>query len=164
MSLYKQWKALAEKERSEEEYESYWKTYFEKEKENYQYILENHSEVISGKLTELATKFNMDSVTMVGFLDGINSSLAESIKIDEVEEESDIQLKLDFEKLYFNMLDAKADWLYNLSEWDEVLDEEKRKQITKEFRQSKIAVSSKVGRNEPCPCGSGKKYKKCCGQ
>lgn len=24
--------------------------------------------------------------------------------------------------------------------------------------------SDKVGRNEPCPCGSGKKYKKCCGQ
>ena len=21
----------------------------------------------------------------------------------------------------------------------------------------------KVGRNDPCPCGSGKKYKKCCG-
>jgi len=25
------------------------------------------------------------------------------------------------------------------------------------------AVSSKIGRNDPCPCGSGKKYKKCCG-
>ena len=25
------------------------------------------------------------------------------------------------------------------------------------------AVSQKIGRNEPCPCGSGKKYKKCCG-
>jgi len=25
-------------------------------------------------------------------------------------------------------------------------------------------VEKKVGRNEPCPCGSGKKYKKCCGQ
>ncbi|NLB77381.1 MAG: hypothetical protein GX796_00625, partial [Clostridiaceae bacterium] len=25
------------------------------------------------------------------------------------------------------------------------------------------AVSTKVGRNDPCPCGSGKKYKKCCG-
>jgi hypothetical protein len=24
------------------------------------------------------------------------------------------------------------------------------------------AVSTKIGRNEPCPCGSGKKYKKCC--
>jgi preprotein translocase subunit SecA len=23
--------------------------------------------------------------------------------------------------------------------------------------------SNKIGRNEPCPCGSGKKYKKCCG-
>jgi len=24
-------------------------------------------------------------------------------------------------------------------------------------------VSGKTGRNDPCPCGSGKKYKKCCG-
>jgi uncharacterized protein YecA (UPF0149 family) len=23
--------------------------------------------------------------------------------------------------------------------------------------------SEKIGRNDPCPCGSGKKYKKCCG-
>ncbi len=28
----------------------------------------------------------------------------------------------------------------------------------------KPAVSQKIGRNDPCPCGSGKKYKKCCGQ
>lgn len=27
-----------------------------------------------------------------------------------------------------------------------------------------IIAEKKVGRNEPCPCGSGKKYKKCCGQ
>ena len=25
-------------------------------------------------------------------------------------------------------------------------------------------IGKKVGRNEPCPCGSGKKYKKCCGK
>jgi SEC-C motif-containing protein len=30
--------------------------------------------------------------------------------------------------------------------------------------KSPPAISSKVGRNAPCPCGSGKKYKKCCGQ
>lgn len=29
--------------------------------------------------------------------------------------------------------------------------------------QQPIRVEQKVGRNEPCPCGSGKKYKKCCG-
>lgn len=26
-----------------------------------------------------------------------------------------------------------------------------------------IGSNKKIGRNEPCPCGSGKKYKKCCG-
>ena len=25
-------------------------------------------------------------------------------------------------------------------------------------------INKKVKRNEPCPCGSGKKYKKCCGK
>ena len=25
-------------------------------------------------------------------------------------------------------------------------------------------ASSKIGRNDPCPCGSGKKLKKCCGK
>jgi SWIM/SEC-C metal-binding protein len=28
--------------------------------------------------------------------------------------------------------------------------------------QQQNIISIKVGRNEPCPCGSGKKYKKCC--
>jgi SWIM/SEC-C metal-binding protein len=27
-----------------------------------------------------------------------------------------------------------------------------------------MTAEKKVGRNEPCPCGSGKKYKNCCGQ
>ena len=26
-----------------------------------------------------------------------------------------------------------------------------------------VVKTQKVGRNDPCPCGSGKKYKKCCG-
>lgn len=29
--------------------------------------------------------------------------------------------------------------------------------------QAPVRNESKVGRNDPCPCGSGKKYKKCCG-
>ncbi len=33
-----------------------------------------------------------------------------------------------------------------------------------EEKQRPIRVATKVGRNDPCPCGSGKKYKKCCGQ
>jgi preprotein translocase subunit SecA len=30
-------------------------------------------------------------------------------------------------------------------------------------RPAADAAASKVGRNDPCPCGSGRKYKKCCG-
>ena len=30
-------------------------------------------------------------------------------------------------------------------------------------KASPVKKAPKVGRNDPCPCGSGKKYKKCCG-
>jgi preprotein translocase subunit SecA len=33
-----------------------------------------------------------------------------------------------------------------------------------ERKQPQKAAGKKVGRNEPCPCGSGKKYKHCCGR
>jgi len=35
--------------------------------------------------------------------------------------------------------------------------------LEKLLKPSRPTESMKVGRNEPCPCGSGKKYKKCCG-
>ena len=85
--------------------------------------------------------------------------------METLEETTELALDVDYEKLFFNMLEAKAKWLSSLPEWDGVLSEEKRREITKEWRISKQAVSEKtVGRNDPCPCGSGKKYKKCCGK
>jgi len=33
----------------------------------------------------------------------------------------------------------------------------------REKKQGTVRKEASVGRNEPCPCGSGKKYKKCCG-
>ena len=33
--------------------------------------------------------------------------------------------------------------------------------IDKEYKREPLKVGPKIGRNEPCPCGSGKKYKKC---
>ena len=36
-------------------------------------------------------------------------------------------------------------------------------QRTPKSKSQPITVDKKVGRNEPCPCGSGKKYKKCHG-
>lgn len=37
-----------------------------------------------------------------------------------------------------------------------------RRRATQAVRASQAPKGSKVGRNDPCPCGSGKKYKKCC--
>ncbi|MFZ5989914.1 MAG: SEC-C metal-binding domain-containing protein [Bacillota bacterium] len=162
-SLHEQWKELADTERSEKEYNEFWNTYLEKETKNYENILEKHDEVISGKLSELSEKFDMDPITFIGFMDGINTSLVESVNLDELSEDSDVKLEVDYEKLYYNMLDAKAHWLYNLPQWDDVLSKDRRNEITKDYNRDHIAVSNKVGRNDPCPCGSGKKYKKCCG-
>jgi len=163
MSLYKQWTELTEKKMTKNEYEAFWSDYFEKEKEVYASILANNNKIIKGKLSDVAKEYDMDPVVFTGFLDGINTSLVEELDLESLEEDTELNAEIDYEKLYYNMLNAKADWLYNLPEWDGILDEEKRKEITKEYRTSKIAVSNKVGRNDPCPCGSGKKYKKCCG-
>ena len=164
MGLYEQWKDMAENERGQAEQEAFWNGYLEQEKENYKYILENHMNKLEGTLEELAAKFHMEPVVFAGFLDGINTSLAAELDMDSLAADSVLAAEIDYEKLYWNMHEAKADWLYNLEQWDGVLTRERRDEITKQFRQSKMAVSNKIGRNDPCPCGSGKKYKKCCGR
>ncbi|WP_313585085.1 SEC-C metal-binding domain-containing protein, partial [Lacrimispora sp.] len=81
-----------------------------------------------------------------------------------MDEQTVVKLEIDPEKLYYNMVEAKAEWLYNLPEWDAILSEEKKKELYKKQKASgTIVKGAKVGRNDPCPCGSGKKYKKCCG-
>ena len=37
------------------------------------------------------------------------------------------------------------------------------KKAMNEEPEAKPTSSEKTGRNDPCPCGSGKKFKKCCG-
>jgi preprotein translocase subunit SecA len=34
----------------------------------------------------------------------------------------------------------------------------------KSQKMQPVRVEKKIGRNDPCPCGSGKKYKNCCGK
>ena len=75
------------------------------------------------------------------------------------------------------MMQIRADIVFhifhlNLDMFDEHEIEERRERELEELnmiggdetstKQAARAVN-KVGRNDPCPCGSGKKYKKCCG-
>ena len=161
MSLYKEWNRLLDEQENEEEF---WKEFLLKEKNTYELLLENSDKKEYGTIKELGEKYNLTPVEVVGFIDGINTSLVSSVDLEGLDELTDVKLDIDFEKLYYNMLDARAEWLYNLEQWDGVLTKERRKEIKKEYNKSRIAVSNKVGRNEPCPCGSGKKYKKCCGR
>ena len=46
-----------------------------------------------------------------------------------------------------------------------VLTLHERETLEKVYKKSKTVIKGdKVGRNDPCPCGSGKKYKHCCGR
>ena len=162
-TLYEQWKDLIENQ-TEETFEAFWKEYSETETRVYAHILESKEPRLTGKFSELAAKFEADPVIFMGFLDGIQTSLNNPFELDAVTEDTDIDLDIDFEKLYFNMLKADADYLYTLKAWEGIFSEDKIMQIIKDFKRSKIVHKEKEpGRNDPCPCGSGKKYKKCCG-
>ncbi len=163
MTLYEQWTNLANMAQTQQQQQAFWEEYFAQETEVYKIILADTKKKYAGTLKDVAEQVGMEPVVFCGFIDGINTSLTTEIELESLAEDKEIALDIEFEKLFFNMLDAKAKWLYTLPEWEDVLSEEKRDEITKEWRLSKQAVSEKsVGRNDACPCGSGKKYKKCC--
>ena len=165
MGLLQAWRELAySTEVSKQESDAFWANYFEIEKGIYEKILARKT-AVKGTVADLAKKFDTEVMIMVGFLDGINDSLKKPNPIEEMTEEIEVSLAYDKEKLYYNMHEAKASWLYELKEWDGVLSAEKRHEITKQYRASKVFVKENtVRRNDPCPCGSGKKYKNCCGK
>lgn len=165
-SLLEQWRDMAyDQKKTREQLKSLWDAYFEVEKGVYEQLLAEPDVEIKGTVKELAEKYDMDLMTMVGFLDGINDSLKETNPIETMDENTEVSLAFDKEKLYKNMVDARAEWLYELPQWNDIYDEETRKRLFLEQRKSgTIRKEKKIGRNDPCPCGSGKKYKKCCGR
>ena len=166
MALLQEWRDYAYKfDDRTAEGQQFWLNYFNIEKGIYEKLLADKDTVVSGTVKELADKYETELQMFVGFLDGINDSLKEANPIEEMDENTQVSLDIDFEKLYYNMVGCRAEWLYNLKEWDDILTEERRKELYKESRNSTTVVKGKkIGRNDPCPCGSGKKYKKCCGK
>lgn len=166
MALLEQWRSVAYSETANKgELQRMWAAYFQKEKEIYQQLLKDPKKEVKGTVKELAEKFQVDIMTMTGFLDGINDSLVKANDIEAMEEDTKVSLKFDIELLYKNMVGAQADWLYELEEWEAILTEDRRRELYKEQKTSTTIIKEdKVYPNDPCPCGSGKKYKKCCGK
>jgi len=166
MALLQEWQKIAYNEKTNKgELQRFWQNYFLLEKGIYESLLENPDEVVEGTVKELADKYEVSVMEMTGFLDGINDSLVEANPIEEMTEDTVVNLHFDKERLYKNMVDAKADWLYNIPAWEKIFDADKRKALYLEQKKSgTVVVGKKIGRNDPCPCGSGKKYKQCCGR
>ena len=166
MALLEEWRAYAyDQQADQNKMQAFWADYFQKEKGVYEQLLENPDEEVRGTVQELADRYNIPLETMVGFLDGINDSLKEKNPLETLEEDTVVNLGFDKEMLYRNMVDAKADWLYNLEGWNSIFDEETRKKLYLEAKKMNTIIKpKKIGRNDPCPCGSGKKYKKCHGR
>ncbi len=166
MALLEKWREVAYNESmGQDKLQRLWNAYFAEEKNIYAQLLENPDEVVKGTVKELAEKYQVSVMTMVGFLDGINDSLVEPNPIEEMEEDTEVSLAFDKALLYKNMVAAEAEWLYGLEQWENIFDEETRKALYKEQKSSATVVKeAKVYPNDPCPCGSGKKFKKCCGR
>lgn len=165
-TLLEQWKDIAYDETADRgQLQNFWGSYFQIEKEIYEKLLSNPDEEVRGTVKELAERYGQDVMTMVGFLDGIDESLVVPNPIDTMDEDTVVNLVFDKEKLYKNMVAARADWLYELPQWEEIFSESELKKLYKEQKESTtIRKGKKIGRNDPCPCGSGKKYKQCCGK
>jgi len=137
MAILENWRNLAYGDGLDDKgKEELWTEYFKVEKGIYEHILSKPEEVVEGTVEDLAKRYGTDVQTMTGFLDGINESLkGYENPIETMDEQTVVKIEIDPEKLYYNMQKASGT----------------------------IVKGAKVGRNDPCPCGSGKKYKKCCG-
>ncbi|BAK81884.1 SEC-C metal-binding domain-containing protein [Candidatus Arthromitus sp. SFB-rat-Yit] len=165
MNLYNKWTNMVTEFVKTKGEAVFWNEYKNVELKIYKDILGNKNFKFTSSISELSKKYDISEEFIVGFVDGISESLNTNIDIENITLEDKIDFDINVEELYFNMLDAKADYLFNLNEWSEILTEEKIREITSKWRSSKVVVNSvKIGRNELCTCGSGKKYKKCCGK
>ncbi len=165
MNLYDKWTNMVTEFVKTKGEAVFWNEYKNVELKIYKDILGNKSFRFTSSISQLSKKYGISEEFIVGFVDGISESLSTNVDIENITLNDEIDFNIDVEKLYFNMLDAKADYLFNLQEWKDILSSDKIKEITTKWRSSKVVVNSiKIGRNELCLCGSGKKYKKCCGR
>ncbi len=165
MALMEQWREFAtEKGNDKRTGKAFWTDYFQQEKGFYEKLLDE-KDVITGTVKELAERYGIDVIRFTGVLDGIDESLKKANPLEEMDEDTVVSLDYDKEKLFKNMVESQADWLYNLPQWDQHLTIERRKELNHEQRASHTIVKEKkIFPNDPCPCGSGKKYKHCCGR
>ena len=102
-TLLDDWHAMAYEDRDVNQGKKLWEKYFKEEKEIYKQILAEPDREIVGIVSELAEKYGMDIKFFIGFLEGINDSIVKPNPIEKLKENSKVKIKIDKEKLYYNM-------------------------------------------------------------
>ena len=119
------------------------KSLVENAKECIEYFLSNDS-IPDIVLEKVSTKY-------ANFMDVINEFLGEKYSYDEL-------LKKYKSEYLENNIYSSATVLFCSNSFTQIFE------FIAEPQQQTQAIVEKVGRNEPCPCGSGKKFKNCCGK
>ena len=146
-TLLETWRGIAYGAgKTQKESDQFWAKYFTVEKSFYEKILAS-DEVVSGTVKELAEKFEVEVLVMVGFLDGINESLKTPNPIEEMTEDTVVSLDYDKELLYKNMVEAKAEWLYTLEAWNTLIPDENRRK--EHYKEQKYLFHSPIFCNLP---------------
>ena len=162
MALHDAWKRVAFDPQGQA-VKHVWDEYLAKEKKVYKEILSQKLTLIEGTMEELSSRFGLNTTHMAAFVDGIHEAVDDLPPINEIEADTAIKMEIDFKRLFKQMVEYKAKELYSLPEWNDIFAPyEQREYYMEQKKAHTIVKSEKIGRNEPCPCGSGKKYKKCC--
>ena len=70
-----------------------------------------------------------------------------------------------FEEMTASIQEDTVKLLFNIESPDKMQRKRMAQPVSTNVKKQKpIVKGKKIGRNDPCPCGSGKKYKKCCGK
>lgn len=163
MTLYENWISSAY-DQNGNAVKDFWDTYMPIEQKIYEKLIGEKTSTLSGTIKELGGRFHISAEYTCGLLDGLNEALTNEIDMKSLDSDTFIDIEIDFERLYRKMIDYKAEHLYTLPEWKNIFSDEELNKIYLNQKKSRTIVKEKkIGRNELCPCNSGKKYKKCCG-
>ena len=139
MTLYETWLASAYY-RNGRTNERTWADYIPREQAIYEDIIGNKLTSLSGTVTELAEKYNVPKAYIAGFVDGINETQPEKIELETLTEDTQINLVIDLEKLYKQMVEYKADHLYSLPQWEDVFTREQLDEFAAASQQKACAA------------------------
>lgn len=127
-------------------------------------ILENTKTPLAFETLQLMYKEmdNMDSKSMV--IEGLCHHLNEQAlpQVQDFIQQNGHSIYIDVEKLLYGFYTVMKLPHPLLEQWKKIAEENEARYQEMIEKSSPIIKLEKVGRNDPCPCGSGKKYKKCC--